>query len=84
MMAATAANIAPPATPRSVINNICASLFAVVLELPPREQLGQEVPVAVFVPAGTPVAYTSQLQLSHRRKVGLGTFGPSPWLEGPL
>jgi hypothetical protein len=58
-MAATAANIAPSATPRSVTNNMCASLFAVVLELPLREQLGQEVPVAVFVPAGTgPVAYT--------------------------
>ena len=56
MMAATAANIAPPATPPSVTNNIWASLFAVVLELPLREQLGQEVPVAVFVPAGTPVA----------------------------
>ena len=58
IMAATAANIAPPATPRSVTNNMCASLFAVVLELP-REQLGQEVPVAVSVPAGTgAVAYT--------------------------
>jgi len=58
IMAATAANIAPPATPRSVTNNMCASLLAVVLELPlAREQLGQDVPVAVFVPAGTgPVA----------------------------
>jgi hypothetical protein len=48
-MAATAAKIVPPATPLSATNNICASLLAV---LDP-EQLGQEVPVAVFVPAGT-------------------------------
>jgi hypothetical protein len=53
MIAATAANIAPRATPRSATNNICASL----LVLDPPEQLGQEVSVAVFVPAGTgPVA----------------------------
>jgi hypothetical protein len=50
MIAAIAAKIAPPATLPSAPNNICASLLA-------PEQLGQEVSVAVFVPAGTgPVA----------------------------
>ena len=45
--AATAAKIAPPATPFSLTNNILPSLLA------PEEQLGQLVLVAVFVPAGT-------------------------------
>ena len=49
VIAATAANIVPRATPLSTTNNICASLLA----LDPPEQLGQEVSVAVFVPAGT-------------------------------
>lgn len=55
MIAAIAAKIAPPATPFSATNNICPLLVELllpeVLALP--EQVGHEVPVAVFVPAGT-------------------------------
>jgi hypothetical protein len=72
-IAATAAKIAPPATPFSATSNMCASLFAEV-------QLGQAVPVAVFVPAGTgPEAY-----FQHDYEKGMGTDGPAPWFEGPL
>jgi hypothetical protein len=54
MIAATAARIAPPATPFSATNNICPLLVELLLpEVLAAEQLGHDVPVAVFVPAGT-------------------------------
>lgn len=73
-IAATAAKIAPPATPLSATNNICPSLLAVL------EQLGQEVSVAVFVPAGTgPEAYTISIPDKNRKgEVREHTLGPAP------
>jgi hypothetical protein len=74
-IAATAANIAPPATPLSATNNICASLLCV---LP--EQLGQEVSVAVLIPAGGPVTYI----VNFTTKMGSTFAPPKPIFEGPL
>jgi hypothetical protein len=81
MIAAIAARIAPPATPFSATNSICPLLVEFLLPeaLAPAEQLGHEVPVAVFVPAGTGAeAYCQFIRME------VGTPDPASWLVGPL
>jgi len=53
MIAAIAAKMAPPATPRSPGSSMFPLLVELLLPLAEPEHEGHEVPVAVFVPAAT-------------------------------